>query len=143
MRTILYEEWRLPRWVPALGIIALGCRAAEPPPSVEIVQPANGNEITGPVLVVLRVHGVAVVPAGTQQPNSGHHHLLIDTDLSAPGQPIPAGTPGIVHLGGAQTEFRLEDLPPGEHRVIAQFGDWQHVPVESVAADTVIFVVRK
>ena len=58
-------------------------------------------------------------------------------------EPIPAGQPGVVHLGGGQTEYVIEGLAPGEHRVIAVLGDWAHVPVETVSADTVTFTVQR
>ena len=35
------------------------------------------------------LHGMGVAPAGVERPNSGHHHLLVDTDLPPLDQPIP------------------------------------------------------
>lgn len=90
--------------------------------------------------IELGAGGVSVVPAGTDQPNSGHHHLFIDRDVSPVGEPIPTEA-GIVHLGLAQTSHVLEGLQPGEHTVIAVLGDFQHVRVGTVATDTVRFTV--
>jgi hypothetical protein len=84
---------------------------------------------------------VEIVPAGVEQPNSGHHHLFMDVPVTAAGETIPAG-PGIVHLGGAQTEHTFEGLAPGEYVLIATLGDWLHVPIESVGADTVRFTIQ-
>jgi hypothetical protein len=111
---------------------------------VEIVEPADGVVLAGPdVQVVLAAHGVEIVPAGNQRENSGHHHLFIDQDPSPQGVPIPAGQAGVVHLGGGQTEYSIEGLSPGEHRVIAVLGDWAHVPEGTVAVDTVTFTIQQ
>jgi hypothetical protein len=48
---------------------------------VFIISPKNGATVSSPVTVKFGVKGMAVVPAGTKQDNSGHHHLLIDTDV--------------------------------------------------------------
>jgi len=124
------------------GAVLLGCGGASEASRVEIVGPADGATVTGPGLrVELQAHGVEIVPAGVEQPNSGHHHLFMDVPVTAAGEPIPAG-PGIVHLGGAQTEYTFEGLDAGEHILIAQLGDRLHVPVESVGADTVRFTIQ-
>ncbi len=110
-------------------------------PAVRFTAPADDAVIDGDrVTVRLEAIGVAILPAGTDEPNSGHHHLFIDRAPSHIGEVIPAGE-GIVHLGGAQSEFVFEGLAPGEHRVIAALGDFQHVRLASVAADTVRFTV--
>ena len=124
------------------GLVVLGCGGAPEASRVEVVEPADGATVAGPdVRVVLQAHGVEIVPAGVEQPNSGHHHLFLDTPVTAAGETIPAG-PGIVHLGGAQTEHTFEGLAPGEYVLIATLGDWLHVPIESVGADTVRFTIQ-
>jgi len=57
-------------------------------------------------------------------------------------QKIPAGVTGIIHLGRAQTEYHWDSVAAGPHRIIAVLADWQHVPLQPVAADTVRFVVE-
>ena len=112
-------------------------------PSVTITQPADGAAIEGnSVLVAFQVSDLRIVPEGTQEDGTGHHHIVVDADLPAPGVPIPA-TPGVhIHLGAAQTEFELTDLTVGEHTVIAVVGDWVHVPLDPWVVDTVRFVVQ-
>ncbi len=128
----------------SLVVAFAGCRAETVDRTVEILEPADGVVLAGPdVRVVLAAHGVEIVPAGNQQENSGHHHLFIDQDPSPMDGPIPAGQPGVVHLGGGQTEYVIEGLSPGEHRVIAVLGDWAHVPDGTVAADTVTFTIQQ
>jgi hypothetical protein len=72
----------------------------------------------------LRHMGVA--PAGIDKPNSGHHHLLVDTPLSDPDQPIPNDR-NHLHFGGGQTEAMVE-LPPGTHTLQLVMGDKDHIP---------------
>jgi hypothetical protein len=66
-------------------------------------------------------------PAGTKADNTGHHHLLIDTDLPTDlTLPLPA-TDNIKHFGKAQTETSIE-LTPGKHTLQLLFADFSHVP---------------
>ncbi len=134
--------------VPLL-IASIACGASEedsesievPQMAAEILEPIDGATVTGPnVTVRLGAHGVDIVPAGTPGPNTGHHHLYVDTDLTAADEPIPAG-PGLVHLGMAQTEFVIEGMSPGDHVIIARIGDGQHVPLAGVLTDTVRITV--
>ncbi len=72
----------------------------------------------------LRHMGVA--PAGVEKANTGHHHLLIDTDLPPDDQPIPNDR-NHLHFGGGQTETMVE-LAPGSHTLQLVMGDHNHVP---------------
>jgi hypothetical protein len=94
---------------------------------VFIISPKNGETVTSPVTVKFGIKGMTLAPAGTKQENSGHHHLLIDTDPPADmNQPLPA-TDKIVHFGKAQTETTL-NLPPGKHTLQLLLGDQNHIP---------------
>lgn len=110
--------------------------------TVVITSPLNGDTVTSPVLIKLRATGVRIVPATVEQRGTGHHHLFVDQELRWLNDTIPAGSPGIIHLGRGQTEFRLDSLPPGPHRVIALIADWNHVPLHPLVADTVTFTVK-
>ena len=112
-------------------------------PSVRIVQPADGAMVQdGPVMVRLEVSGLTIAPAGTMEPGTGHHHLMVDAELPAAGLPIPS-TPGVhIHMGQAQTEYELTGLEAGEHTVIAVVGDGSHIPLNPSVVDTVRFVVN-
>ncbi len=117
--------------------------AAAPERSVTIVAPAAGDTVpAGAVEIVLSVDGLQVVPAGDSTANSGHHHLFLDADVSPAGEPIPAVEGSIVHMGDGSTTYTFENVTPGEHRVIAVLGDWQHVPLEPMVNDTIVFVAR-
>lgn len=100
---------------------------------VYIVSPKDGASIKGPVTVVFGLTGMGVAPAGVQMENTGHHHLLIDTDLpSNVGVPLPA-TDKIVHFGKGQTETTLT-LAPGKHTLQLVLGDHLHIPFNPVVA---------
>jgi hypothetical protein len=69
-----------------------------------------------------------VAPAGTFKPNTGHHHLLIDTDPPNMNEPIP-NDKNHLHFGVGQTETVI-DLTPGTHTLQLLMGDGNHVPHE-------------
>ena len=112
------------------------------PSRVMIVQPADGAEVdAGPVVFVMETAGLDIVQAGNMDPGTGHHHLIVDGDVDW-ALPIP-NDPGVhYHMGLAQTEFTVEDLTPGEHRVIAVVADGVHIPLDPPVADTITIVVR-
>jgi len=121
-----------------------GGAPAEAGASVRISQPAAGARVVGgSVLVMLEVSGLTIAPAGTMEPGTGHHHLVVDAELPVAGLPIPA-TPGVhIHMGQGQTEYELTGLAAGEHTVIAVVGDGAHIPLSPWVADTVRFVVEQ
>jgi hypothetical protein len=104
-------------------------RTASPPGAeVYIISPKDGATIHGPVHVVFGLKGMGVAPAGVKFENTGHHHLLIDTDAPADmGAPLPAIPDKIVHFGKGQTEATLT-LPAGRHTLQLLLGDPNHVP---------------
>ena len=123
--------------------VAAAC-GGEPTARAVILQPADGDTVGPEVRVVLGAEGVEVVAAdGQLMAGRGHHHLFIDTDLTPAGAAIPAGVPGIVHIGTGAGESTVSGLAPGEHRIIAVLAYGNHVPMEGVAPDTVRVVVRE
>ncbi|MFM0294089.1 DUF4399 domain-containing protein [Paraburkholderia sp. RL17-383-BIF-A] len=72
----------------------------------------------------LRYMGVA--PKGVKYPNTGHHHLLIDTDLPPMDQEIPSDR-NHLHFGAGETETTIQ-LPPGKHTLQLLMGDDMHIP---------------
>jgi hypothetical protein len=107
---------------------AAAARTPSPPGAeVYIISPKNGARVTSPVLVQFGLKGMGVAPAGVKFENSGHHHLLIDTEAPADmGAPLPA-TDNIRHFGKGQTETSLT-LPPGKHTLQLLLGDQNHIP---------------
>jgi hypothetical protein len=118
--------------VVTLGLLASLALAQERTPSptgaeVYLIAPQDGATVRGPVTVRFGLKGMGVAPAGVQMENTGHHHLLIDTDPPAdPGVPLPT-TERILHFGKGQTEATIT-LPPGRHTLQLVLGDHSHVP---------------
>jgi hypothetical protein len=94
--------------------------------SVFFITPANGSTVSNPIRIEFGIAGMDVVKAGIDQPHSGHHHLLIDTDLPDVGLPIPADEHHI-HFGDGSTTTEIT-LPPGEHTLQMLLGDHLHIP---------------
>lgn len=92
-----------------------------------IISPKDGARVHATVVVQFGLKGMGIAPAGVKMENTGHHHLLIDTeapaDLSAP---LPS-TDKIMHFGKGQTETTLH-LSPGKHTLQLLLGDQNHVP---------------
>ena len=104
-------------------------RKASPPGAmVYIISPANGDEIRSPVAVVFGLKGAGVAPAGIDLPNTGHHHLIVDSELASMDATISADAQHI-HFGLGQTEAVVE-LAPGEHVLRLVLGDYLHRPHE-------------
>ena len=127
MRTLVIAAWLL-----AAALLAPLAAAQERTPSaagaeVHIITPKNGATVHNPFVVKFGLKGMTVAPAGTKAENSGHHHLLIDTDPPADmNAPLPA-TDKIVHFGKGQTETSLT-LSPGKHTLQLLFADAMHIP---------------
>ena len=94
--------------------------------SAYIVSPADGATVANPVTIVFGLEGMGVAPAGTEKENTGHHHLLINTD---PGTldmdaSLPA-TDEIVHFGGAPIAavegVRTDDVERAGNVIAAAF----------------------
>jgi hypothetical protein len=91
-----------------------------------IVLPANGAVVSSPVTVIFGLRSpYGVAPAGIVVDQTGHHHLLIDTDLPDLNMPIPKDE-NHRHFGGGQTETTLE-LAPGKHTLQLLLGDFAHI----------------
>ena len=90
----------------------------------------------------LRGKGRQIVPAGDMTSGTGHHHLYLDADLTAPGTPVPTVPGSIIHMGDGSSTYTFEDLAPGEHRLIAVVADGVHVPLQPWVVDTLTFTVN-
>jgi len=138
--------------IAGLSLASLSCgggrpdtRAAPPPVARAVIaQPADGDTVGSDVHLALQAEGVEVAAAdGQHVAGRGHHHLFIDVDLTPPDSVIPAGVPGIVHIGTGASEWTAAGLTPGAHRIIDVLAHGDHVPMEGVGTDTVRIVVRE
>jgi hypothetical protein len=119
----------------------------EPPPprhpsppgaKVYFVYPKDGDYVKPKFVVRFGLINMGVAPAGVSKPNTGHHHLLIDTELPPFDQPIP-NDPNHLHFGAGQTEAQVT-LPLGVHRLQLLLGDENHVPHDPPVFSNVIKV---
>ena len=103
-----------------------GPTASPPGASAYFVDLKDGATIGPTTTIHFGLHGMGVAPAGSDKANSGHHHLLIDTDLPPLDQPIP-NDENHIHFGAGQTEVDLT-LTPGPHTLQLLLGDKDHIP---------------
>jgi hypothetical protein len=110
---------------------------------VYIINLKDGARVKSPFLVQFGFTGMGVAPAGVEKPNTGHHHLLIDTTLTAEQLKgaIPADDTH-KHFGGGQTETMVT-LPKGKHTLQLVLGDWSHIPHAPPVMSKPITVVVK
>jgi len=103
------------------GSVALAQERTPSPAGAEayIISPKDGATVDNPVRVQFGLKGMGIAPAGIKFDNTGHHHLLIDTDAPASDK--------IVHFGKGQTETTVT-LTPGKHTLQLLLGDSNHVP---------------
>jgi hypothetical protein len=93
---------------------------------VHFVGLKDGDKLPPKATIRFGLRGMGVAPAGLDRANSGHHHLLIDTDLPPLDQPIPNDF-NHLHFGAGQTEGEIT-LKPGTHTLQLLFADKDHIP---------------
>jgi len=109
--------------------------------TVSFVTPQDGAVVPNPVQVEFSIEGMDLVPAGNDAPNSGHHHILIDTELPDMSMPIPADA-NHVHFGDGSRSAELT-LEPGEHTLQLLFADYLHIPHDApVYAERITITVE-
>jgi hypothetical protein len=130
-------------FVIGIPVVAAAQTAAPPNASVYFINLKDGETVTSPFKVQFGLIGMGIAPAGVERPNTGHHHLLIDTTISPDElkQPI-AMDDKHRHFGGGQTETML-NLPPGQHTLQLELADWSHVPFNPPIASPIITLTVK
>ncbi len=105
------------------------------------ISPSDGDVVASPVRVIFGLSGAGVAPAGINHPDTGHHHLLINTDPPPLDMPVPTDERH-VHFGNGQTEALIE-LPPGQHYLQLLLGDHLHIPHDPpIMSDVITIEVR-
>jgi hypothetical protein len=94
--------------------------------AVYFVDLKDGATLAPKATIHFGLRGMGVAPAGSDRANSGHHHLLIDTEVPPLDQPIPNDF-NHLHFGAGQTEADV-NLTPGEHTLQLLLGDKDHIP---------------
>lgn len=102
----------------------------------------EGSVVPQTVTIHFGLVGMGVAPVGIDKPNTGHHHLLIDSELTSFDEPIP-NDPKHLHFGSGQTEATVT-LPLGRHRLQLVLGDYRHIPHDPpVMSETITVMVVK
>ena len=127
--------------LPATAIADSTASPSAPGAKVFIIEPKDGTTVTSPVTVKFGIEGMAIAPAGTDQPNSGHHHLIVDAQPGDMSTAIPADE-NHKHFGKGQTETTV-DLKPGTHTLHLVLGDKNHVPHTPPVVSSVITITVK
>jgi hypothetical protein len=144
MKNSLLPRLALGALLIATSGIALAERTPSPPGAeVYIVSPKDGAKVKGPVTVVFGLKVMGIAPAGIKFDNTGHHHLLIDSEAPADlAQPLAANEKS-VHFGKGQTETTLT-LAPGKHTLQLVLGDSLHIPHDpAVISKKITITVEK
>ena len=105
------------------------------------ITPTDGAIVENPVTIRFGLKNMGVAPAGTNIENTGHHHLIIDSDLPDLDKPVPADDKHL-HFGKGQTETRL-NLSPGKHTLQLLLGDYAHTPHEPPVVSSKITITVK
>src|SRR5215475_9714698 len=104
-----------------------GPTPSPPGAAAHFVELKDGDSVPTKVTVRFGLREMGVAPAGLDRANSGHHHLLIDTDLPPLNEPIPNDF-NHLHLRKSAEELvalRPEAIQPGEndHRQQEEYDD--------------------
>jgi hypothetical protein len=113
----------------ALPVPALAGTTPAPAGAYAYIGYPNDGQIVAankPFKVWFGLRYMGVAPKGVKYPNTGHHHLLIDTDLPPMDQEIPSDR-NHLHFGAGETETTIQ-LPPGKHTLQLLMGDDMHMP---------------
>ena len=123
--------------LPIVGVALYGVALAQaqrtggptksgPGAEVSFIDLKDGATVPAKLKLYFGLRNMGVAPAGSDRENSGHHHLLIDTELPPLDQPIPNDF-NHLHFGAGQTEAEVT-LKPGTHTLQLLFGDKDHIP---------------
>ena len=104
-----------------------------------IIEPADGTILPETFTVKFGLSGMDLAPAGVDEENTGHHHLLIDQPKFDVKTSLPS-TEQIRHFGKAQTETELT-LTPGEHTLQLILGNYAHIPHDNPVVSEPITVI--
>lgn len=143
MRKAVGEAFLVAGLVFASNAVIAGDTPAPEDAQVYFINLEDGEEVESPLEIQFGLYGMGVAPAGTEKEKTGHHHLLIDTELTgeALNESIPADD-NHIHFGGGQTETTVT-LSPGEHTLQLVLGDQNHVPHNPPITSEIITITVK
>jgi hypothetical protein len=110
------------------------------PPGASVSFPDLNDGATVPTRATVKfaISGMELAPAGTDKPNTGHHHLIIDAPTPDLDREIPSDA-NHLHFGRGQMETQVT-LTPGPHTMQLVLGDHDHVPHDPPVVSPVIHV---
>lgn len=110
---------------------------------VYFLAPQDGQTVKSPLTVRMGLQGLEAVAASIHRAGTGHHHLLVDLELSALdlNQPLPF-TEQTRHFGGGQTEGTFA-LKPGTHTLQLLFMNSHHISFDPPLVSEKITVIVK
>ncbi len=114
---------------------------SSPDAKVYFVEPVDGATVSKTFTVKFGLSGMGVAPAGVNKENTGHHHLLINTELTDYTKPIGASGQ-MKHFGGGQTEAEIT-LPEGTHTLQLVLGNYLHIPHDKPVVSEKITITVK
>ncbi len=126
----------------AVSAKALERTAAPEGVTVYFIDLKDGDTVEKNLVVRFGLSGMGVAPAGIKLDKTGHHHLLIDTDLPEDLSKPLLNDARHRHFGGGQTETSVE-LTPGTHTLQLVLGDFLHVPFDPPIVSEKITVTVK
>src|SRR3984957_16258803 len=105
----------------------------------------DGDRVISPLVVRFGLSGMGIARAGTEAPNTRHHHLFVDAPAlegDALNEAIPMDEHHM-HFGKGQTETTIT-LSKGQHTLQLVLGDWSHIPHKSpVMSERITVTVEK
>ncbi len=107
---------------------------------VFFLEPKDGSTVASPVKAAFGLEGMTVAPAGSMEPGTGHHHVLVDAEALPEGEVITVG-PQNLHYGKGQTGAEIP-LAPGKHKLTLQFGDGVHKSFGPKLSHTISVTVK-
>ncbi len=100
----------------------------------------DGDVLKSPFIVRFGLSSMmGIAPALVDWPDTGHHHLIINSPTPDPNKAIPGKSENHIHLSGGQTEWEV-DLPSGQHTLQLILGDYSHIPHDPPVISEVITI---
>jgi hypothetical protein len=97
----------------------------------------DGQTLKSPFLIQFGLTSeMGIAPALADWPDTGHHHLVIDSTITNMNKSISNKH---IHLHKGQTEITLK-LPTGKHTIQIFFADYSHIPHDPPVMSEVITV---
>ena len=97
----------------------------------------DGQTLKSPFLIQFGLTSeMGIAPALADWPDTGHHHLIIDSTITNMNKSISNKH---IHMHKGQTEITLK-LPPGKHTMQLVLADYSHIPHDPPVMSEIITV---